>query len=79
MNKLSAGQSIYYTRPLTDIILSYAKTKDRDRRHPTAILFKHLHFVRPSKHFTQELVIFQGTNFNKIIYPNKYSIYNWPW
>ena len=75
--KLSIFASVYNTRPLMALIHSYAKTKDIERKHITAKLFKHFHFLRPSLAFKKELVIYDGLNFNKFVYPRKMNRYNY--
>ena len=69
--KLSIFASVYNTRPLMALIHSYAKTKDIERKHITAKLLKHFHFLRPSLVFKKELVIYDGINFNKIVFPRR--------
>ena len=75
--KLSIFASVYNTRPLMSLIYSYARTKDIERKHITAKLFKHFHFLRPSLVFKKELVIYDGLNFNKFVFPRRLIRYNY--
>ena len=75
--KLSIFASVYNTQPLMALIYSYAKTKDIERKHILAKLFKHLHFLRPSLVFKKELVIYDGINFNKFVFPRRINRYKY--
>lgn len=72
--KLSIFASVYNTRPLMSLIYSYARTKDIERKHITAKLFKHLHFL---KRDCCSPIIYDGLNFNKFVFPRRLIRYNY--
>ena len=76
--KLSIFASVYNTRPLMALIHSYARTKDIERKHITAKLFKHLHFLNPDNcKLTSAPIIYDGLNFNNFVFPRRLNKYNY--
>ena len=75
--KLSIFASVYNTRPLMALIHSYARTKDIERKHITAKLFKHLHFLNPAIHHRCSPIIYDLIDFNKFVFPRRLTRYNY--